>query len=228
MKSWKNLFVKNNEAEKENPVQPQQGFSFPAAGASTQTDNHISMSSSSGVEQAIVNEVLSVYEKGIDSINMPGYDFYEFYKAISSISLASEQTYHMAFQMAKSMDANLTPLKLVKDAEFYISKINEVHNQYTQQGQQKINSLDTKKNDEKNKLNNEINQATQQVAQLRNQLQALESEINQKRLKLNSVDSEFMPQENSIRQKLLANDNARQISIMKLTTIKDGIQKYIK
>lgn len=228
MKSWKNLFVKNDEADKETSAQPSTGgFSFPAnSGTSSQTDP--SFAAASGVDQSVVNEVLAVYEKGIDSINMPGYDFYEFYKAVSSIPHANEQAYLMAFQMAKSMDSSLTPQKLLTDAEFYISKINEVHSQYTMQGQQKINSLGAKKNDEKNKLTLEINNATQQVNQLRNQLQALESEINQKRLRLTSVDNEYLPQETTIREKLLANDNAKQISILKLTSVKDSIQRFIK
>ncbi len=226
MKSWKNLFVKNNEEEKDNATPSASGFSFPAGNSSGPAEP--SFPDSSGVDQSVINEVLIVYEKGIDSINMPGYDFYEFYKAVSSIPHANEQAYTMAFQMAKSMDSNVSSQKLVSDAEFYISKINEVHNQYSMQGQQKISSLDAKKNDQKNKLTVEINQATQQVTQLRNQLLALESEINQKRLQLTAVDGEYAPQENTIRQKLLANDNAKQISIVKLTSVKEGIQKYIK
>jgi uncharacterized protein (DUF342 family) len=226
MKSWKNLFVKNNEEETESTPGTAGGFSFPANTSSGPMEP--SFPAASGIDQSVVNEVLTVYEKGIDSINMPGYDFYEFYKAISSIPNANEQAYNMAFQMARSMDNNITSQKLMTDAEFYISKINEVHSQYSMQGQQKITSLDVKKNDQKNKLTVEINQATQQVNQLRNQLQALESEINQKRLQLTSVDGEYSPQETTIRQKLLANDNAKQISIMKLTAVKEGIQKYIK
>ncbi|MBL7702224.1 MAG: hypothetical protein JNM14_08235, partial [Ferruginibacter sp.] len=96
MKSWKNLFVRENETEAQEPVQPTDGFSFPAASGKVQP-----VSNNSGhvgvVEQAVINEVLSVYEKGIDSINMPGYDFYEFYKAIGSIANAGEQAYHMAY-----------------------------------------------------------------------------------------------------------------------------------
>ncbi len=228
MKSWKSLFVKNNEGEEQNKDKRQDGFSFPLGGIDAQPANSITTTPNGGVEQSIINEVLSVYEKGIDSINMPGYDFYEFYKGVGTIHNAGEQAYHMAFQMAKSMDSSLTAHKLLSDAEFYISKINEVHNQYSMQGQQKINSLEAKKNDEKNKLTTEINQDTQQVNQLRNQLQALESEINKKRLRLTSIEGEYLPHENSIRQKLLANDNAKQISIVKLTSVKEGIQKFIK
>lgn len=228
MKSWKTLFVRESETEAQQPIQTTDGFSFPAAANKVQQAGSSSTPPVGVVEQSVINEVLTVYEKGIDSINMPGYDFYEFYKAIGSINNAGEQAYHMAYQMAKSMDSSLSSQKLLSDAEFYISKINEVHNQYSMQGQQKISSLEAKKNDEKNKLTAEINDATQQVNQLRSQMQELETQINQKRIRLTAVDGEYLPQENTIRQKLLANDNAKQISILKLTSVKDGIQKFVK
>lgn len=227
MKNWKNLFVKSEEEEQKPAPKPTtDSFSFPVG--NTPVTSASAISAGGSMDQSILNEVVEVYEKGIDSINMPGYDFYEFYKAISTIGNASEQTYSMAFQMAKSMDGNVTPQKLVGDAEFYISKINEVHSQYTMQGQQKLNSLDAEKNSEKNKLMTEIEQGTQQVNQLRNQLQSLESEINQKRITLSTVDGKYQPQESTIRQKLLANDTAKQISVTKLVAVKEGIQKNIK
>lgn len=230
MKNWRSLFVKTEDGAQEKTETPKtESFSFPSAGSTEPTNVNLSQPNRSApIEQAVLNEVIGVYEKGIDSINMPGYDFYEFYKAISTVAGATEQAYQMAFQMARSMDSGLTAQKLTTDAEFYISKINEVHNQYTTQGQQKLNSLDVKKNEEKNRLTVEIDQATRDINNIRNQLQALETEINQKRLKLSTIDNNYFPQENSIREKLLANDHARQLSISKLLMVKDGIQKHIK
>ncbi len=227
MKNWKSLFVKSEEeGETTASKTATDSFSFPVG--NTPVTAASATPSGGTIDHSVLNEVVAVYEKGIDSINMPGYDFYEFYKAISSIPNAGEQAYNMAFQMAKSMDGNITPQKLIGDAEFYISKINEVHSQYTMQGQQKLNSMEAEKNSEKNKLMTEIEQGTQQVNQLRNQLQALESEINQKRITLSTIDGKYHPQESSIRQKLLANDNAKQVSIAKLIAVKEGIQKNIK
>lgn len=231
MKNWKNLFVKSDEEEVKaaSPKSTEQ-YTFPVnnSTSTSPTAPSFPVGGSSSIEQSAVNEVLTVYEKGIDSINMPGYDFYEFYKAIGSISNAGEQAYNMAYQMAKSMDNTISPQKLIADAEFYISKINEVHSQYTTQGQQKINALQAKKNEEKNQLMNEIEQGTQQIAQLRNQLQAIESDVNQKRSTLTTIEGNYLPQESAIKQKLLANDNAKQISTMKLIAVKEGIQKNIK
>ncbi len=227
MKKWKSLFVKEEETDENKSVKSTNQYSFPV-GNTNAPENPSMPATGELIDQGALNEVLTVYEKGIDSINMPGYDFYEFYKAISSIGNAGEQAYNMAFQMAKSMDGNITVQKLVSDADFYISKINEVHNQYTMQGQQKVNSLEAKKSEEKTKLTQEIEHSTQQVNQLRAQLQSLESEISQKRITLSGVDGKYQPQESAIRQKLMANDNARQISVMKLTNIKEAIHRNIK
>jgi hypothetical protein len=227
MKNWKSLFVKSDEEEEKSaPKTTSDSFSFPVG--NTHVSSAPAAATGGSMDLSVLNEVVAVYEKGIDSINMPGYDFYEFYKAISSIGNAGAQAYQMAFQMAKSMDGNLTAQKLVGDADFYISKINEVHSQYTMQGQQKLNALEADKNGEKNRLMTEIEQGAQQINQLRNQLQVLESEINQKRITLSTVDGKFQPQESSVRQKMLANDNAKQISIAKLIAVKEGIQRNIQ
>jgi chromosome condensin MukBEF ATPase and DNA-binding subunit MukB len=234
MKNWKNLFVKtpdDEDNEVQKPIQQKQtdSFSFPLNNSPVASSNTVVQNNAvAGIDEKVLNEVIAVYEKGIDSINMPGYDFYEFYKAISSISNPGEQAYQMAYQMAKSMDSTLTSQKLVKDADFYISKINEVHQQYDTQGQQKIIAIENKKKEEKNLLMSDIEKGTQQISQLRNQLQTLESEVNQKRTTLTTIDANYQPQEASIRQKLLANDTAKHISIMKLITVKENIQKNIK
>jgi hypothetical protein len=232
MKNWKNLFVKSDEEEvKADIPKSTEQYNFPVnsnTSTASATTPSFSVGGTTPADQSAVNEVLGVYEKGIDSINMPGYDFYEFYKAIGSISNAGEQAYIMAYQMAKSMDNTLTPQKLVADAEFYISKINEVHSQYTTQGQQKINALQTKKNEEKSQLNKEIEQGIQQIAHLRSQLHTIESDVNLKKSKLTTIEGSYIPQETAIKQKLLANDNAKQISTLKLITVKEGIQKNIK
>jgi flagellar biosynthesis component FlhA len=228
MKNWKSLFVKETETEAAKK-DTTESFSFPVTDMSS-----VQSSSGSGVAtppptiDPNVQEVLNVYESGLDSINMPGYDFYEFYKAITSIGHVNENTYQLAYQMAKSLDKTITAQKLMTDAEFYISKINEVHGQYVSQGQQKLNTLQEKKTTDKDKLQREIDAGATRISQLRAELQQLEAAVNQKRTELAKTDDSFYPQEKAIREKLLANDMARKISIDKLNFIKEGILKYIK
>jgi hypothetical protein len=156
LKSWKHLFVKTDEP-KAGKEEAEPAFSFPASESIVPAANK-SSALPPPANDTVVTEVIEVYESGLESINMPGYDFYEFYKAISSTGQSGEHTYQLAYQMAKSMDKTITVQKLLQDAEFYISKINEVHGQYVSQGQSKLRSLEEKKNADKGQLQGEIDQ----------------------------------------------------------------------
>ncbi|RPE13428.1 hypothetical protein EGT74_07885 [Chitinophaga lutea] len=227
LKNWKSLFLKPDENEAK-PEPASEAPSFPV-GNSTPAFNPASEALTAKViTDPVVSEVLEVYESGLDSINMPGYDFYEFYKAVSTIGVAGEQTYQMAFQMAKTLDKTLTPQKLLLDAEFYISKINEVHNQYVNQGQQKLSALEEQKSSEKTKLTAEVDKASMRITQLRAELQQLEADISHKKTLLSKIDESHYPKEKAVREKLNANDLARKTSIDRLNTIKEGIQRFIK
>ncbi|MEP7127598.1 MAG: hypothetical protein ABI729_01970 [Chitinophagales bacterium] len=227
MKTWKDLFVKTEEdaAHKDSGSE---FLSFPVDNSGIRKNQHPSGIAPEMMNDPVVNEVLQVYLKGLESINMPGYDFYEFYIAISNTGFDNEQAYNMAFQMARTMDKTVTAQKLIADAEFYVSKINEVHGQYVTTGQQKLNGIQEKKSADKNSLKVEIDQAAMRLSQLRSELQQLESDTNEKRTALTKIDEGFAPQENAIREKLSANDLAHKLSIDKLSTVKFGIQKYIK
>ena len=227
LKNFKSLFIKTDEEEPENVPSQAEKFSFPVNNSNTPAspDN---IPASQSISDPVIAEVLKIYEDGLESINMPGYDFYEFYQTISIAGSPSESSYKMAFQMAKTLDKTITPEKLTRDAEFYISKINEVHSQYVSQGQSKLNSINDKKNAEKQKLTVEIDQASAKIAQLRAEMQQLEADINSKRNILSKVDENHYPQEKALKEKLSANDFAHKTSIDKLNFVKEGIQKFIK
>ncbi|HVK49784.1 MAG TPA: hypothetical protein VM488_18100 [Pseudobacter sp.] len=229
LKNWKSLFVKTDgdSSTKEEPP----GFSFPVTDVNvTEQPKHEKTIDPlpSSAPMNVVQEVIATYEAGLDAINMPGYDFYEFYMAVSAGGATSPQTYQMAFSMAKAFDKNVTPAKLLQDAEFYISKINEVHGQYVSQGQQKLNALSDQRNAEQRSLQQEADHAEQRIRQLKTELQQLETLIKEKQQALATIDNKTKPQENSIREKLQANDLAKKASIDKLSAIKNGIQQYIK
>jgi hypothetical protein len=221
-KSWKSLFIKNDEPENKSPSK--ETLSFPVQ---SQNPQHTQSVPVQPITDPAVSDVLQVYENGLESINMPGFDFYEFYKTVITTGHPSEQTYLMAYQMAKTLDKTITPSKLLHDAEFYISKINEVHSNYVTQGQQKLNGIDQKKTQEKTSLQTEIDNATRRITELRTELQHLEAEIGKKRSILMKVDDTYYPQEKTIREKLSANDVAKKISIEKLNMIKEGITRFI-
>lgn len=227
IKNWKHLFVKADESEAEVKAAPAQSFSFPTSNTTASPVPAAAPAPAPALDPNLA-EVLEVYESGLDSINMPGYDFYEFYKSVSSTGTSGEAIYNMAFQMARTLDSTITPAKLLNDAEFYISKINEVHGQYVSKGQLKLSALQEKKNSERTKLQSEIDSASQRMNQLRAELQQLEADVAQKRASLSKLEDQFYPQEKAIREKLNANDAARQTSIDRLNIVKTGIQRFIK
>jgi hypothetical protein len=227
IKNWKHLFVKADETEAEVKATSKESFSFPTGGHAISATPAAAPAPVPAIDPNLA-EVLEAYESGLDSINMPGYDFYEFYKSVSSIGNSGEAVYNMAFQMARTLDSTITPGKLLNDAEFYISKINEVHGQYVNKGQLKLTAIQEKKNTERTKLQSDIDHASQRINQLRQELQQLEADVTQKRAVLSKLEDQYFPQEKAIREKLNANDVARQTSIDRLNIVKSGIQRFIK
>ena len=231
-KDFKSLFVKTDEEEPEKAPVPVQDYSFPVnnspqSNAVPPSPQPVTPAQPS-VTDPVVAEVLKTYESGLESINMPGYDFFEFYQTITVAGAPTEQSYKMAYQMAKIVDKNVTVEKLMHDAEFYISKINEVHSQYATQGQAKLSAVGEKKNAERTNLSNEIEQASARIAQLREEMQKLEADIATKRSVLSKIDESYYAQEKSVKEKLSANDYAHRTSIDKLNFVKEGILKFIK
>jgi len=230
LKNFRSLFVKtDDEEEAEKAPSPAPGYSFPVnnPGYAAEPLPPSVTPSAPSVSDPIIGEVIKTYEAGLDSINMPGYDFFEFYQTITVAGAPTEQSYKMAYQMAKIIDKNITIQKLTHDAEFYISKINEVHSQYATQGQSKLGGINDKKNAEKTDLNAQINEGAARIAQLREEMQKLEADITAKRGVLSKIDESYYAQEKSVKEKLSANDFAHKTSIDKLNVVKDGILRFI-
>jgi chromosome segregation ATPase len=159
---------------------------------------------------------------------MPGYDFYDFFTAVNAAGALNEPVFKMAFQMGKTMDASLTAQKLAQDAEFYLSKIKDVHQRYADQGKQKFDSLTGQLRSERENLSNEANGIEVEISKLKQQIQDLEARLNQARATLSKVDEKYKPQQDVIQQKMIANDQAMQISAQKLNAVKSAILQYLK
>jgi len=220
MKAFKNLFIKEDEPEIVSA--PPQKPGFPV------TDSSSSSSGPNTPASPYINEIVEVYEKGLQSINMPGYDFYDFYLAIKAAGSQNEAVFKMAFQMGKTMDGNITPQKLVADAEYYISKINEVYRTYADQGKQKLDSFDKELQNERQKLSSEASLIETDLNNLRQKIVVLEKQLNETRAKLNGVDNTYKPQQDVIRQKLSANDQAMHVCVQKLNSVKESILNYLR
>jgi len=137
-------------------------FSNFGAGKQTTTTT-FTPTSNTGVSQEYVEKALQVYQQGFDSLNQPGYDFYEFYQGLSDEDKTNPSVYPMAFRMASAMDKTITKEKLIGQADFYISKIMESYNGFVSSGNSKKQELLSQKENENHSLTNELSMLQQQL-----------------------------------------------------------------
>ena len=173
------------------------------------------------VSQEHLMKALEVYQNGFDSLNQPGYDFYEFYQAITQGGVDNAQIYPMAFTMASAMDKSVTKDKLIQTADFYLNEINKVYSDYVAKGNSKKQDLTTQKNNENQALANELNMMEQQM-------EALRTQIFDRQNKLNAIDSKYGPMINEIDSKILANETAKSQITNSIQQVKNGIINNIK
>jgi hypothetical protein len=228
--SWKSLFVNEDSdsndraAEKQeestNPLPKnkfpeikQEEHKFKGAAPSLNRGHHIN--------QEVLNSVLDIYERGFDSLNLPGYDFYEYFKSIMAVDPDNNQSYSMAFQMAKTIDSKLTKETLLSKAEFYITEINKVHQNYEVQGKnKKIGILELQKK-EKADLENEI-------LRYQIELKKIQQELNEKTKLLGDIDTRYTQSIVDIDDKLMANDISKDTMLNTIGRVVSGIKNNVK
>lgn len=228
MKSFKDLFIKSDDEEENAPESSSPGFPVGSHTPSAEAAPGTPSTPKPSGNNPYVEEIIQVYDKGLESINMPGYDFFDFYSAIKAAGAQNDSVFRMAFQMGKTMDTGLTPQKLVQDAEFYLSKIRDVHQKYADQGNQKLGDLNSQLRGEKEKLSADAADAESRIEKLKQEIAQQERKLSETRAALTKVDEKYKPQQQVIEQKLEANDRAMEISLQKLTTVKEGIQQFLK
>lgn len=221
MKNWKNLFVKdedeNEDEESSSKSTTTPSPSFPVGNTPNTTQK----------SNPLFDEILEVYESGLKSINMPGYDFFEFYNTVKAGGSHSESVYKMAFQMGKTMDATISPQKLVSDADYYISKIREVHDSYANQGKKKLDSIESQLKAERDGLSSEASRMEAEISKMKQQIQMLETKLAETRENLGKVEGNHKPKRDDIQEKLNANDQAMEAFVQKLTLVQSSISKYL-
>lgn len=176
---------------------------------------------SAGTSKEVMDITRNMYQKGFDSLNQAGYDFYEFSKAMEQAGLDNPQMYVMAFTMAQAMDPSITKERLVQSADFYIQKINEAHQNFASQGQSRLQTVESQKHDERSSLEGELQN-------LQEQLNALQIQINDRKQKLSQIDSKYLGHISETRSKIQANDVVKTEFVSKLTKIKSGITNNLK
>ncbi|MCX6183383.1 MAG: hypothetical protein NT150_15840 [Bacteroidetes bacterium] len=221
--SWKSLFV-NDQKENESSAKEIQDIKVEVKTPSV-TTFPVSNSSNSGsnnftVRNEVLNSILEMYERGFDSLNQQGYDFYEFFKAVMATDPHNPQSYAMAYTMASSFDKNVTKASLLSSADFYIKEIQKVHVKYDGEGKKIKSDLQLAQKTEKEKLQRE-------VTELENRIRSLQLELEQKSGILQNFDQGNTGKIEEIDQKIMANNLSKESIIQKITHVVNGINNYI-
>nr|WP_299214998.1 hypothetical protein [uncultured Allomuricauda sp.] len=222
--NWKGLFINeeenlsSNDPEKVAPSTTASN-SFPN---SKKSDSKFPAQSPVGapVSNDVLSTIIEMYESGFDSLNQPGYDFYEFFKAIKAVGSNDASVYKMAMSMAKGVDSKVTKSSLLKQGDFYVQEINKVHKQYQTQGDSKKVKLQNAQKAEKTNLTSEISTLEKQILDMQNQ-------ISKKKNQLQSIDSSLINDVSEIEQKIVANDMAKSKILETITTVINGIKNNL-
>lgn len=226
--SWKSIFVNEESVTDKKQVQtapatavsntkfPENNTSFPPQ---TQQTNY--QAAPIGIaNNPFLNEVLAVYEKGFESLNQSGFDFFELFKSVMAVGPTNPQSYQMAFTMGKTINPELSKPFLLEKAKFYTDEIQKVYEKYN------ITGFDRKK-ELNNSINNEKSVLTKTIASLQSQIAKLQSELQTNKEQFDKIDSNNTDQFNEFQQKIDANNMAKDTILQSINTVITGINQYL-
>jgi len=227
--NWKALFVNDANASKEKDIEKPvaSGTSFPETSGSSHKFPETSVvfkpsfpTSTQEMDNSVLGKIVEMYESGFESLNRPGYDFYEFFKAIKAVGSNDPSMYKMAFTMAKGVDPKISKATLLEQSDFYIKEIDKVHQQYQAKGNSKKDQIQDGLKTKKETLATEI-------ADMEKQIIKLQTDIGKKKNQLQSVDSELLSEVSEVDQKIVANDMAKAKILDTITSVVDGIKNNL-
>lgn len=233
--SWKSLFINEdgtvnndvNQSKSESVEIPKSGNtttkfpnSNPGSASPANTNQGSASTQGSSISAEVLNSIIGLYETGFDSLNKPGYDFFEFYKAIQTVNSSDPSVYKMALSMAKGIDSTVSKERLLSEATFYIDEINKVFKQYEGSGLTKKSKLQESYKTTKESLNAEISSLERKIIEIQNQ-------ISTKKNELSSLDSTLLSEIEVIDQKLLANTLAKEKISDSINSVVNGIKTNI-
>ena len=217
--NWKGLFL-NEEGGSNSSESNSTSTKQEKSNESTSKFPESTTARVSNVNEDTLKVIVEMYESGFESLNQPGYDFYEFFKAIKAVGSHESSVYKMALSMAQSVDGSVSKSSLLTQADFYINEINKVHKQYESQG-------NTKKSDFKLALKTKKESLSLEVSSLERKLMEIQNQISLKKNELQSLDDSQVSELAEIDQKIVANDQAKSKILETIMTVVNGIKSNI-
>lgn len=218
--NWKSLFI--NDETDNSEVKAGTQTSAPVSTSSVNKfPNQITESfPTNSLTNPFLNEIFEVYDKGFESLNEPGFDFFELYKSVLAVGVTNPQSYQMAFTMGKTIKPDLTKEFLLQKGSYYITEIEKVYAKYDTIGKTKKADLDNTITKEKYNLSKSISDLEAKIIELQKELEA-------KKIELQKIDPLNMEQLSEIQLKMDANDLAKQKILTSINTVITGINQYL-
>jgi len=224
--SWKSLFINDDSTpapkeEVKNTSAPIENR-FPSSNNDTRfPDQNQQFSHTSNAQMnPFINEIIAVYEKGFDSLNLADFDFFELYKSVLAVGITNPQSYQMAFTMGKSIKPDLTKEFLLEKSKFYIEEIEKVYTKFNSTGTTRKNDLDISITRDKVNL-------TKAISDLETTILDLQKELESKKMELSRIDSDNQEQFSEIQLKIEANNFAKHKILDSINLVVTGINQYL-
>lgn len=221
--NWKSLFF-NNESEDKGGQRGNEHIPSNLPNNETRFPVESNISSSTGSANMLKNpyfeEILNVYEKGFNSLNLEDFDFFELYKSVVAVGVTNPQSYHMAFTMGKTIKSDLTKEYLLEKSVYYLTEIDKVYQKYNTIGNQKKSDLDTTITRDKVNLTKEISDLETQIAELQATLEKKKSELGR-------IDADNMGHYLEIQLKIEANEFAKKKITDSINLVVSGINQFL-
>ena len=218
--NWKSLFI-NEEANKQEDTGSPKASTPVLQTPDNKFPNQVTESfPTNSLTNPFLNEIFEVYDKGFESLNESGFDFFELYKSVLAVGVTNPQSYQMAFTMGKSIKSDLTKEFLLQKGNFYIAEIEKVYAKYDTIGK-------TKKADLDNNITKEKYNLSKSISELETKILELQKELENKKMELQKIDPVNMEQLSEIQLKMEANNLAKQKILTSITTVITGINQYL-
>ncbi len=214
--NWKSLFI-NDET---NPT-PKEEIKSESISVNTFPNLEINTSTTPiSTTNRFLGEILDVYQKGFESLNQEGFDFFELYKSVNAVGVSNPQSYQMAYAMGKTLNPNLSKEFLLEKGKYYLIEIDKVYQKYDTVGNSKKTELNAKLSLEKKNL-------TDVISNLENQILKLQEQLESKKLELNKIDSNNEQEFSELQLKIEANNVAKQKIQESINIVITGINQYL-
>ena len=218
--NWKRLFVNETEQDSSNEISKSNATPPPSSFNLNKFPEETNNKSKANLTNPFLNEILEVYQKGFESLNLSDFDFFEMYKSVVAVGITNPQSYQMAFAMGKSIKKDLTKDYLLEKSKFYIEEINKVYTQYDKTGNEKKQSLIDLVISEKQSLASSINDLESKILQL-------QKELHEQKLLLSNIDSKNENKLGELQLKIEANNFAKKEILDSINLVISGINQYL-